>query len=464
MPLERLLQINMAALASLGALLLGMGARSEGPPLVVIVATALSVWLTDVTGRFAIGRRVSHVLMLVAAAVAMQNLLWVRNELQALNFAWLVIFIQLTLFFQRKDGRAYWLLVLLSLLQVVIATLFSQGIWFGLLLGLYMLVGFSAMTLLLLYRQWERFARDCNDGRPLESAMDGMFTSHPGEGRDAAVGPSLFRRLGIMGVQTLALTLVLFFALPRFGQFSWGRAAVSSQPLVGFSDEVRLGELAPIIESREEVMRLRFETHPDAKPLTVRGDIYLQGALLVDYAHGQWQAGVASSRLGSAYLLPDRSQPSGIVRQRIVIEGMDHDHLFFVAPYLAVESNAAVEIDNAHERLRRHWHFRDRRFEYTLGTTAIVDGQQRPLSRVLPECKDVTPGTKAKPDNLPNLTALATRWIKESRLPEQDRVGRARYLERQLSRSDLFRYSLTGVERDTSIDPIEDFVTRHPQG
>ncbi|MCE5268880.1 MAG: transglutaminase domain-containing protein, partial [Planctomycetaceae bacterium] len=47
---------------------------------------------------------------------------------------------------------------------------------------------------------------------------------------------------------------------------------------------------------------------------------------------------------------------------------------------------------------------------------------------------------------------------------EQDRVGRARYLERQLSRSDLFRYSLTGVERDTSIDPIEDFVTRHPQG
>ena len=49
MYLERLLQINMATLAALGALLLGMGQRSEGPPLLVALAAAVSVWLTDVT-------------------------------------------------------------------------------------------------------------------------------------------------------------------------------------------------------------------------------------------------------------------------------------------------------------------------------------------------------------------------------------------------------------------------------
>ena len=52
MYLERLLQINMATLAALGALLLGMGQRSEFPPLLVALAAVLSVWLTDVTGRF----------------------------------------------------------------------------------------------------------------------------------------------------------------------------------------------------------------------------------------------------------------------------------------------------------------------------------------------------------------------------------------------------------------------------
>ena len=71
MYLERLLQINMATLAALGALLLGMGQRSEGPPLLVALAAAVSVWLTDITGRFCLGRRVANVLMLLAAVVSL---------------------------------------------------------------------------------------------------------------------------------------------------------------------------------------------------------------------------------------------------------------------------------------------------------------------------------------------------------------------------------------------------------
>ncbi len=154
MQLERLLQINMATLASLGALLLGMGQRSVGPPLLVMAAAALSVWLTDVTGRFSLGRRTGNLLMLLAAAFALSGLYPLGNELQALGFARLLICLQVILFFQRKNERTYWLLVVLSLLQVVVATLFSQGVWFGVLLVLYMLLGFSAMTMLSLHRQW----------------------------------------------------------------------------------------------------------------------------------------------------------------------------------------------------------------------------------------------------------------------------------------------------------------------
>ena len=44
MYIERLLQINMATLAALGALLLGMGQRSVGSPLLVMAAAATSVW------------------------------------------------------------------------------------------------------------------------------------------------------------------------------------------------------------------------------------------------------------------------------------------------------------------------------------------------------------------------------------------------------------------------------------
>ena len=73
--------------------------------------------------------------------------------MQTLDFAWFLIYLQILLLFQAKDQRKYWLLVMLSLLQVIVATLFNQGIWFGLLLAVYMLLGSSAMTLLLQYRQ-----------------------------------------------------------------------------------------------------------------------------------------------------------------------------------------------------------------------------------------------------------------------------------------------------------------------
>ncbi len=67
------------------------------------------------------------------------------------------------------------------------------------------------------------------------------------------------------------------------------------------------------------------------------------------------------------------------------------------------------------------------------------------------------------PTSLPNLVALARRWIAESGLPRQDRLGRARYLEQKLA-SGRYQYSLAGQHRDTRLDPIEDFLTKHPQG
>ena len=119
------------------------------------LAAVVSVWLTDITGWFRLDRRVANVLMLVVAVVSLPRSFPVENELQALDFAWFLIYLQILFLFQAKDQRKYWLLVMFSLLQVIVATLFNQGIRFGLLLAVYMLLGSSAMTLLLLYRQWQ---------------------------------------------------------------------------------------------------------------------------------------------------------------------------------------------------------------------------------------------------------------------------------------------------------------------
>ena len=297
MYIERLLQINMATLAALGALLLGMGQRSEAPPLLVALAAAASVWLTDLSGWVRLGRRLANLLMLLAAAASVGQVLPLRSELQALDFAWFVIYLQIILLFQQKDDRVYWMLIVLSLLEVVVATLFSQGEGFGFLLALYLLLGFSAMTLLLLYRQWERYRPqrpaaekpDSRSPRPAPTAPGDArrwplagpqpdFVATPGGNGQAAICRGLFGRLGRMGLHSLALALVLFFTLPRFGQLAWRGPAAKPRALVGFSDKVALGSLGQIIESPDEVMRVRFYQYPANTPLRVRGEIYLQGA------------------------------------------------------------------------------------------------------------------------------------------------------------------------------------------
>ena len=115
MYVERLLQINLATLTALGAILLGMGEGNQWPPLVVVMAAALSIWLTDVTGLFHISRQAANVLMLLAAAVSVGRIYPLHRELQVLDFAWFVIYLQVILLFQKKDERIYWPLVVLSL-------------------------------------------------------------------------------------------------------------------------------------------------------------------------------------------------------------------------------------------------------------------------------------------------------------------------------------------------------------
>jgi transglutaminase-like putative cysteine protease len=270
-----------------------------------------------------------------------------------------------------------------------------------------------------------------------------------------------------MGLHTMAVTLVLFFAVPRFEQVAWRNpiAQQQVQPLVGFTDKVTLGELGTIIESRESVMRAQFfQGKDDTTPLQLNSEVYLQGAYLMSYKHGQWEGQVASAEtLGTSPLVRERWLPwSKVVRQKFKIEGLDRPELFYVAPYLPIdEAYLGIDIDHASQRLLRSDDRRSREFTYTLATTAIVEGRQLSLTPVA--WYDLVDATTEYPkDDLSRLVDLAKKWIKDSNPPDTN-YGRACCLRDKLA-SGQFQYSLTGVERNPNIDPIEDFLTEHQQG
>jgi transglutaminase-like putative cysteine protease len=546
MYLERLVQITMATLAALGALLLGMGERNVGPPLFVAFAAGISVWLTDVTGWFRLGKNTANVSMLTAAAIAAYQSFHVESEMQALESAWFLIFLQLIILFQKKDERKYWMLILISLLQVVVATLFNQGIWFGVLLAAYMTLGFFGMTLLLLQREWRihrteswrwgqwtldthghrgRFRDGLSNiaeffseniippapedartwSRDIKAVFSGWFSSSAaakatmsavataptrsmrwplmgqtaeftcrssGEG-SAALGRDLYGRMGRMVLHALILAMVLFFAVPRLGQTTWrGAVSATTVPMVGFSEHVSLGQLGSIIESPDKVMQVRFYDPATHNSQPIQSEIYLQGAILMSYKDGRWQCGLPSWQTRTELLEEAETLPAkGIVYQDISLESLDHEELFFVPPFIPLKSTYEISYNLAQLRLLRSPEGANRRFGYRLGTTAIVDGQQLPLvpRRWSEDTRQraMQMPTGDRPESgkgLPNLRDLAQRWLDESGLPKEDRAGRARYLASRFVTSGKFQYSLAQQDRDNTIDPIEDFVTKHSQG
>jgi protein-glutamine gamma-glutamyltransferase len=484
--LERLLQITMATIAVLGTLLLSMGQRDLALPLVMIAAAASSVWLTDIKGWLRLNRTLAGLAMLVAAAVSLRELWMYRGQMEAVGFARLLIYLQVIVLFQKKDARSYWLLITLSLLQVVVAALFSQGIIFGLMLIIYMMITSLGLTLLLFKRQWEEFlgaegsavAKGAGpfsmtrQSRPLPARwpLAGQRADFQrGGAGDVALGlgHELYRRLGGIGLRTVGVTVLLFILLPRFGQVGWIGAVLQTKQTVGFNDRVDLGEFGQITEDPGEIMRIRFYDQDNGAPYKVRGEIYLRGAVLLNYEQGHWLVGRPAMAVGNPTLERDDTLPEHLVRQECIIEGLDRSELFYVAPYVPLHSDTYITVDEARLRLLRSEYYRSQRFRYELGTTALVDGRQR-LLYPIQLGEDYDAALRLSPlhtsNNLPNLIRLAQGWIDESGLPAEDRAGRARYLERKLSASGMFTYSLENQNRDRAVDPIEDFMTTHRAG
>ncbi len=493
---KRLLSITTAALAALGTLLLCMGPRNTPLALGMFAAAGISVWVTDIAGWFRLNRAVANVASILALLLSLRTLWSLSGSVQVLSVANLLAYLQIILLFQEKDVRLYWQLLMLSLLQVVVAAAYYHGVLFGVLLVVYMLLGMLALCLLFLERQWTRYGEVSNirpgpwkrspspdsetsDRRWPLAIRRSEFFSAPAGRSAAGLGREIVLRLGLMGLGTLMLTAILFFTIPRLGHSAWRGALVAPKRVVGFNDRVILGELGEVLESNEEVMRLGLFDNQTDQPLKLGGQVYLYGAVMLYYRNGEWKAGTPIPSVGNEPLQEISWLPEDLVRQEITIEPLDRDELFCVMPFVPLESNLDVYIDHGHRRLRRSDHVRSRRFQYTLGTTGVIDGRQ---ARLVPgENSRLTADTLQLPGDelldsylpeseireqeaLPRLRALADEWIAESGLPPEDRVGRALYLEQKLAASGLFHYSLQPQKRNPSLDPIEDFVSEHRAG
>jgi len=511
---ERLLQIAVATLVALGALLLGMGQRNMTLSLAAMSAAVVSIYMTDIRGWVRLNRAIANLTGLAAVSVSIASFLHATSEEQLLAVANLLVYLQVVLLFQVKTVRGYWQLLVLSVLQVVVGAALNLSVLFGVLLVAYLFVALAAIGLLFIVseaQRWERLAKRL-EGRvsTRQSAVGGGQLALGTDNRSAFGGTTdnwpdrairaraelpadparrllgkgiLWRTLGI-GLGSLVVAAVCFFSLPRFGRALW--APLTQQATIGYSPNVKLGDLGPLLQNPELVMRVDFRNESSGEPLVLAEPPLLRGSLVTCYQLGVWKH-VQADRPTIRSLRGAPAGATGLVRQHIAIEPSEATPvLFCVYPLYEIDGgrpNKRLQFDVDRQQLTRMLDVQNEKFDFDLLTTGIVHGRQARFTpyryelspqqmRDLVQLPDGPPeGVAHSPndapvgqlDRLTGLREMAARKIRDAGLKPDDSFGKAKLLEQMLS-SPPFVYSLNRPPVTPGVDPIEDFVTHNQRG
>jgi len=461
------LQINVALLAALGTLLLGIGQQSTWLPMIAILGATLSVCFTDILKWFRLNRNLANIAAVIAVVFSLSDFARHDSERQLLAVANLLVYLQIVLLFQEKNDRLYWQLLMLSLLQVTVSSALNLGFQFGILLAIYMFAAITAMVLFFIHRQRRRFGRRA--GAAGRDAGEKVFTAAAsGDPAVRMLGRTIAWRIFWMGTATLLITVVVFYALPRRSTAQWGTILLPDDA-TAFAEDVTLDEMRKLKQSHDPVLRISFFSQRSGEPYPVRERCYLRGSVLSKYAYeggeGRWRRlvprGPFYSSLGRA--------PAGtnLVRQEIVLEPTDNSTLFAVYPvYDIPQTNSDVRIERVNYQTYRN-RISGGRFRYAVGTSGFEAGMQRSITPALHDLYkwDRKRLTDFPEEQLPQLKQIAEEALSDAGVSAGNPLYQARALEAHFRSSGLYTYSLDPiVERDPDLDPVEEFVAKHRTG
>ena len=498
MTVERMLQISVATVASLGACLLGLEhgtslggteggvATSQGIlPFVVLVAAVTSVIVTDIKGWIDLPRLMSNLVALVALVMTVGQITRIGDGSDLIALAKLLVYLQVVLLFHKKRERDYWQIMALSLLQVVVAAALNMSLLFGVLLAIYFFAALIALSLLFVHRETDRIVsvpddaaepasrnvvvrqETCDYSAPPHHGVAALPSASGVEWLAAqTVNRGFWYRCASTGIYTLLLTVIVFFAIPRMREED---PSTDGQRMAttGISDEVSLGQVERLLENPEAVFRASFVRQDSGTPLQVWGEPYFHGTVVSSYqGQGRWKS--QESDLEPFPL--DGAQERGLVRQDFVVEPGAYPYLFSVAPAVRRSGESS---DLRVERVTRRLSLRDKAslrfkkpFQYSVWTTGMPTGTQQ---FVVPETEASRHRLRRclayRIDQLPETCALSDQIVSERQISRDNRVAICRALESHFLRSGDYRYSLgASPNRRRDRDPIEDFVSNHKSG
>ncbi len=248
--------LSMTANLAVGFQLLGLGglvlklAELVRQPVPAASPTALSTQFWNIA-------------ILVAFGWFWVDFVWLSHDLLGAGVHFLIA-LMITKLFNLQQRRDYLQLYAISLMMVLASAGMTTDLWYGTVVVAYLLAGVWTLLLYQLHMEAQASATASSEQPGAESSAV------------QRIDASFFWTTNAFAVLALAITLVIFFTIPRIGAGFFQKGRADGLRMAGFSEQVDLGAIGSIKLDDSVVMRVEF---PDsqgkpADPLYLRGMAY----------------------------------------------------------------------------------------------------------------------------------------------------------------------------------------------
>ena len=496
---------SVALAVSAAAIVLSNAEQSRWPAAVTPFIAAVTYMCVDRRQWLSLSVRSANALGLIAFSAAVYEF-WGSDLLgKLLAGAHLLVYMSWVVLLLPKGFRQFWWLIALSVLQISVASVLTNGTSFGASLIAMLFVMIWLLSVFTLYRAQKRLAAT-TDG--VEDSLEAIESATPhqqqlqvrnglqADSEERWIGWRFTGIVGFSSFASLLLGAIAFAVFPRVWVSGNVLATMRSDSIglthqTGFTKNVQLGEIGQIMQSDSRVLQFDVFRMSDNSPVTPRefademgmDEILFRGTTLGRYRDGEWEDGFRSSRL----LKYQTRQGGADFRVKITQDAPIQSVAFSPLPIINarhLEGQGSIQQQYASYCMTHsipNQRARAESLEYEVWCTTPhssenhgpgdSSGMRRgafdflfaPKAGVLQQLAESHYLDPALEQLLPRVAELTQTVITNGDTSESDRERVQRIVD-YLAHSGRFQYSLNAKIQDASIDPIEDFLFNRKVG
>ncbi|MCY2999772.1 MAG: transglutaminaseTgpA domain-containing protein, partial [Planctomycetota bacterium] len=507
----RRLSFCFTLFSAIAAILLGLGQESWYLPILVCTCALSAYFCTDRLGLIYLPKFLVYIGMIAGALLAGYEYLTQMRANQLLWVGNLLVYVQLPLYFQRKEKRVFEQWGIFLLLELVVATLVNDNVLYGVLMLPVLAVGSAALIALAEFASYQRHNETHSESTSIFTRLLHWIGVEKVPSRGVS-GLQLFAsdsQSNFGGTQEFrpgrwtssiipfALSMLLFsvgyfYMLPRLYSESFdGEGLGWGGSRIGFSEQISLQFVGELLRNESPAFRMSMTNESSTKTYRPNQPPYIRGTVVHRYidgpGRGLWQPSDRDNYSPKQNDLRDlitqqecdaeMTKLRDCVRVHVAERSPFGPVVCSLPPYAQIEKSPFLSG-------RRDWRLLDPRSSFAVAnppkrrysflTYAFVSGQESP---VLEDQADVYEEDQADsfssygnsildfPASLELIRPEINRMLSLSEKPLDGKLTKAIFLENHLADSQQFEYtlSLTGP-RDSGIDPIADFLLNKKRG